>query len=81
MLFLFSVWKHLVRGHPLDYEPAMWSFVFPLGMYSVASARLGLAAEFFPLQWISSIMIWVALTAWGFTLSGLIRQLIRGRRA
>lgn len=75
MLLLFGIWKHAVNHQQLNYEPAMWSFVFPLGMYAVASARLGLATEFPPLQWISQIMIWVALVAWLCVLAGLIRQL------
>jgi tellurite resistance protein TehA-like permease len=74
MLVLFSIWKHVIRKIPLRYEPILWSFVFPLGMYAVASARLGLAAEFPPLQWISEIMIWVAFSAWLLVLSGLARN-------
>lgn len=76
MLILFGIWKHLVNRLPLNYEPIMWSFVFPLGMYAVASARLSLAAELPPLQWISQMMIWVALLAWLLTLAGLIRRMI-----
>lgn len=77
MLFLFGFWKHVANKLPLSYEPVMWSFVFPLGMYAVASARLGLAADFPPLQWISQLMIWVAFTAWLLTLIGAIRRLLR----
>lgn len=73
MLFIFGLWKHGVNRIALRYEPVMWSFVFPLGMYAVASARLGLAAEFAPLHWISQLMIWVALTAWALVLVGLLR--------
>ncbi len=75
MLVLFGVWKHVVNRLPLEYEPSLWSFVFPLGMYAVASARLGLAAEFPPLQWISELMIWVALCAWVLVLCGMVNQL------
>jgi tellurite resistance protein TehA-like permease len=77
MLFLFGLWKHVANKLPLNYEPVMWSFVFPLGMYAVASVRLGLAADFPPLQWISQIMIWVAFVAWLFTLAGVIRRVLR----
>ncbi len=76
MLVLFGFWKHVANHLPLDYEPIMWSFVFPLGMYAVASARLGLAAEFPPLQWISQVMIWVALAAWLLALAGVVRRVI-----
>lgn len=49
----------------------MWSLVFPLGMYAVASYRLGLAAEFPPLQWISYLMMWIAFVTWCLVLSGM----------
>lgn len=39
MLVLFGVWKHGVNRLPLRYEPILWSFVFPLGMYAVARVR------------------------------------------
>jgi tellurite resistance protein TehA-like permease len=77
LLFLFGLWKHGVNRRPLRYEPVLWSFVFPLGMYAVASARLGLAAEFPPLEWISRLMIWVALAAWLLALLGLGQRLLR----
>ena len=73
MLFIFGLWKHGVNRMPLRYEPVLWSFVFPLGMYAVASARLGLAAEFAPLHWISQLMIWVALAVWALVLAGPVR--------
>ena len=77
MLLLFGVWKHGVNRIPLRYEPVMWSAVFPLGMYAVASARLGLAAEFPPLQWISRGMIWVALAAWLLVAGAFVLRLVR----
>jgi tellurite resistance protein TehA-like permease len=81
MLFLFGVWKHGVGRMPFGYEPILWSFVFPLGMYAVASARLGLAADFAPLRWISEVMIWVALAAWAVALAGLARRIVGLRAA
>src|SRR5262249_53958087 len=32
-----GVWRHLIRWIPLRYGPGLWSIVFPLGMYCVAS--------------------------------------------
>lgn len=77
LLFVFFIWKHAVRKLPIAYEPTVWSFVFPLGMYAVASARLGLAAEFPPLGWIAAFMVWVAFAAWLGTLIALLRRLWR----
>lgn len=71
MLVIFGLWKHVHHRVPLRYEPGLWSMVFPLGMYSVASVRLGLAADFLPLQMIASAMIWVAFVVWLAVSSGL----------
>lgn len=78
MLVIFGVWKHGIRRFPLRYEPVLWSMVFPLGMYAVASFRLGLAADFPPLQWISRVMVWVAFATWCLTMAGLLHRLIAG---
>ncbi len=74
LLVLFGFWKHFVARLPMNYEPFMWSLVFPLGMYAVASVRLGLAVDFQPLEWISRVMIWVALAAWLVVMTGLARR-------
>lgn len=75
LLVLLGVWRHVARGVPLRYHPTYWSLVFPLGMYSVATARLSLAADYSPIASLSKVMIWVAFTAWLTTLAGLARSL------
>ena len=71
LLILFGIWKHGVCRVPLAYTPALWSLVFPLGMYALASLRLSLAADFSPLRTISRAMVWIALAAWAATAVGL----------
>ncbi|MFC3069990.1 tellurite resistance/C4-dicarboxylate transporter family protein [Phenylobacterium soli] len=78
LLVLFGIWKHGVRRVPITYTPMMWSLVFPLGMYALASLRLGLAAEFAPLRLVAETMVWVALAVWLATAAGLV--LTVGRR-
>jgi len=72
LLLFLGVWKHGVRRVPLAYTPMLWSLVFPLGMYALASLRLSLAADFPPLSAISGVMVWVALAAWAATAAGLV---------
>ncbi len=72
LLVLFGIWKHGVRRVPLRYTPMLWSLVFPLGMYGVASLRLSLAAELPTLKTISAAMSWIALAAWLATALGLV---------
>jgi tellurite resistance protein TehA-like permease len=80
LLMLFGFWKHGVRRAPITYTPMLWSLVFPLGMYALASLRLSLAADFAPLRLISGAMVWVALGAWSLTAIGLIVSMWRGAR-
>lgn len=67
LLLSFGIWKHVVRRVPLNYTPAFWSLVFPLGMYALASLRLSLAEDFPPLRSLSGAMLWIALAAWATT--------------
>jgi tellurite resistance protein TehA-like permease len=81
LLVLFGIWKHGVCRVPLAYTPALWSLVFPLGMYALASLRLSLAADFPPLRLLSRGMVWVALAAWIATAAGLALASWRSLRA
>ncbi len=74
----FGVWRHLVHKVPLTYSPMYWSLVFPLGMYSVATYRLTLAADFSPVLVLSRVMIWVALFAWVVTFTAMIHGIWHG---
>jgi tellurite resistance protein TehA-like permease len=72
LLLLLGVWKHGAHRVPLRYTTALWSVVFPLGMYAVASHRLSLVAEVPALQSMSRVMAWIALAAWSATGIGLV---------
>jgi len=54
-----------------------WSIVFPLGMYTVTSYRLSLAADFTPLHTLAHVAVWVALAAWVLVMSGLLRRIVK----
>jgi len=64
LLVIIGLWKHVYKQIPLTYEPAQWSIVFPLGMYTVATNNLALSSEFTPLLYLSHGMLWIALAAW-----------------
>jgi tellurite resistance protein TehA-like permease len=72
LLVIFGVWTHGVHRVPLRYTPLLWSMVFPLGMYSVATARLSLAADFAPLRTGARGMMWIALSVWIATALALV---------
>lgn len=64
LLLAIGAWRHLLRRVPLVYEPGLWSIVFPIGMYGVASRELGKALG---VSWLVSLgrgEAWLALAAW-----------------
>ncbi len=75
LLVIISFWKHVIKKVPLRYEPRLWSVVFPLGMYTVASVQLSLASEVDALHEISHVMIWVAIALWCLMMITLLRRI------
>ena len=81
LLLLLGIWKHGLHRVPLRYTTTLWSMVFPLGMYALASHRLSLVAAGPALQSLSRAMVWVALAAWTATAIGLVAASWRSARA
>jgi len=77
LLLLLGAWRHLVRRHPIRYDPQFWGMVFPLGMYSAATFRLAEVLPFAPLAAISGAALPVALAAWLGAACGLLLSLRR----
>lgn len=81
LLVIFGIWRHLAMRVPLEYSPMYWSLVFPLGMYTVATAQFATADDFDFMKHIPDVMIWVAFAAWLVTMAGLLRSLTRRSKA
>jgi tellurite resistance protein TehA-like permease len=74
MLVTLAVWRHAVKKLPLAYDPLYWGMVFPLGMYTTCTYRLGevLGIEF--LFTLARTFIFVALAVWLLTFAGFCRR-------
>lgn len=72
-----GIWRHLIHKVPLRYEAAMWSMVFPLGMYAVAGIYLGRADDLPIVGWIGGRFLWVALAVWAIILVSMLISLFR----
>jgi tellurite resistance protein TehA-like permease len=48
---------------PVSYEPTLWSLVFPLGMYAVASDVFGHTAHLTFMEPLARVMFWVSVAA------------------
>lgn len=75
-----GVWRHLGRGVPLRYQPALWSMVFPVGMFAVASLRLGRAEQLPLVETIGRAVLLGAVGAWCAVGAGLLVTIGRGLR-
>jgi tellurite resistance protein TehA-like permease len=72
MLLVLGVWRYLICGVPLAYDPLYWGGVFPLGMYSVSTYHLAKILEAPFLLPLSQLFMVVAVLAWAATFAGLV---------
>jgi tellurite resistance protein TehA-like permease len=77
MLLILGLWRHAFRRFPIRYDPLYWGAVFPLGMYTVATVRLSVAVDAPYLAAIPRFSVYLAITAWGVTIIGLLHRLLR----
>jgi len=75
MLLVLGVWRH--RALRISYDPLYWGLVFPLGMYSLCTYRLGEVFALPFLWWIARAFAVAALAAWLLTFLGLAARLLR----
>lgn len=63
-------WRHMHHRVPLDNTVMLWSVVFPLGMYDVASTLMAQDHGLPVAQVIGNAGVWLALAAWVLTIAG-----------
>lgn len=80
LLVLLGIWRHLLRGDRLTYSPQLWALVFPLGMYSVATAEFGSVTGLAFLTDLARLEFWPALAAWVLVFVAMIVSLARAAR-
>jgi len=86
LLIIIGVWKYWVRREPVRYHPALWSIVFPLGMYATSLHLLGGIPGLSMLKDVAPAASWIAFAAWvlvalAWAWSALRAALAAGRAA
>ncbi len=77
LLLILLVWRHVVRAHPITYSPQYWGLVFPLGMYTAATAQLAMVTGYAFLLAIAHVTVWIAIGVWLITLLAMARNVTR----
>ena len=77
MLVGAGFWRHFGHRIPLRYTPALWSMVFPLGMFSVASINLGRVDQLPVVEAIGGIMLVAAGLVWLTVFAAMLAQVVR----
>jgi tellurite resistance protein TehA-like permease len=80
LLVVLGVWRHVIRRVPFRYEQALWSMVFPLGMYAAASDAFGRVAGLGALETIAAVEVWFGLAAWVLTVAVMLRATLEPPR-
>jgi tellurite resistance protein TehA-like permease len=77
LLVILGSWRHIRRHWPFTYEPTLWSIVFPLGMYSVATLSFGKEAHLAFMEPLARFMFWVSVAAWALVAAAFLARLAR----
>lgn len=77
MLLIAMWWRHITHKVSKRYESSIWSAIFPLGMYAVASISLGQADKLPLVEIIGEWELWLAFAGWLITLLGMLHHLWR----
>ena len=63
---------------PLKYTPTLWSMVFPIGMFSVASITLGRVDNLPVVEAFGEVALWIAVAVWGVVFIAMLRHILLG---
>ena len=74
MLIVLGMWRHGVRRFKFTYDPLYWGLVFPLGMYSVCTFRLGNVLEISALARVAQVFLVLGLAAWCLTFLSMAQR-------
>jgi tellurite resistance protein TehA-like permease len=79
LLIVLGFGRHVLRKWPLRYEPALWTVVFPIGMYSVATLTFGKAVGLSFMEPLGRGVLWVAIAAWLLVAAACLARLSKLR--
>jgi tellurite resistance protein TehA-like permease len=77
IIILLEVWKYLIKKVPLTYTPQLWSPVFCLGTYTVATFKLSRVLEVPYMQAIAEVFIYAVFVVGALVGLGMCYDIIK----
>lgn len=81
MLLILGFWRHVVKRFPMKYDPLYWGMVFPFGMYSACTFRLGQELGLPSVFPVARVFLYLGLGVWAVVFTGMLRDLFFSRKA
>jgi tellurite resistance protein TehA-like permease len=81
LLIVLGFWRYVLRKGPFSFEPALWTVVFPIGMYGVATLTFGKAAGLGFMEPLGRAVLWLAFAAWLLVVAAYVGRLAGLRTA
>ncbi|MER6629086.1 tellurite resistance/C4-dicarboxylate transporter family protein [Streptomyces sp. NPDC000987] len=76
LLVALGLWRHVLRRVPVRYEEGLWSMVFPVGMYGVATREPGEAAGWGWMTAAGAGEVRAAPAVWAAVFAGMLAALV-----
>lgn len=73
LLIVLMIWHARRPGTHSGFRTALWSIVFPIGMWGVASRQLGIAWQVSWIKTMGTWEAWLALLIWVIVFVGMLR--------
>lgn len=80
MLIGAGVWRHIIHKVPWTYVPTMWSIVFPVGMFAVASINLGRVDNLPIVEVVGDLWLVVAVGVWASIFGAMLWAMVTAIR-
>src|SRR5690606_25389448 len=71
-----GVWRHALHRVPLRYVASLWSMVFPMGMFAVASLSLGEADALPAAGTVGAVALLIAGIVWAVVSIGMLHRVL-----
>jgi len=76
MLLGAGLWRHVLNKVPLKYVPTLWSMVFPMGMFAVASLNIGRVDSLPLVESIGHGFLYFAALVWLIVFVAMLRNIV-----